>query len=317
MIRLVFLLAAFTAAPVLAHDSPQVETPQTDAATTDAQPDAAPAMSASDLAFIDAIANMPSGSLKPEQIREVKKEFRERLREEVPNDPPTKAVSTLISASFLPGAQAPSITLHHGYVTSIDLVDSTGQPWPAYSPTIGDEQAVQIEGVLKEEKTDSSVVVLKPGVRYANTNLILPLRGAPRPITLLLRNDDPKADAAVYDRITIIIEGRGPNASPAPLANALVAPQDDLRAVLLGQKPSKTAYRGDVGLDQTTAWIDGDGKTMWVRTTLELISPAPLAQLQLGELRAYRSASLPRIVLRGSDGLLETVNVREVAIHEQ
>ena len=167
-----------------------------------------PALSESDVAYLDAIANMPGGPLGPQQIRQLKQEHRERLREEIPNDPPSQAISTILQASLQPAALAPSITLYHGYVTSIDLVDSTGQPWPAYSPTIGDEQAVQIEGMIKTEKEDSASLVLKPGVRYANTNLVIPLRGGQRPITVLLRNDDPKPGKAVYDRITLVIDGR-------------------------------------------------------------------------------------------------------------
>lgn len=267
----------------------------------------------------------------PEQVRGYREAQTKVERAAAPRATVQSASSDVISVDLTPGSTAPHIVLMHGYVTAIEILDETGQPWPIVSQRIGDPAAVdayiegaivatapsdQAEGAIapgvatsSEQNSFGNVITVNPLVKFTSTNLIVVLQGLSRPIAMVLSADEPSKTTSMVDRMTLLVGGSGPMARAEVIRDySGVDAGDDLRRVLIGQSPTADAAEVLADLPRgMRAWLDGS--ELWVRTTSRILSPAPTASVAMGELRAYRLPYLPVIVLTGSSGRLENVSV--------
>lgn len=252
-----------------------------------------------------------------------------------PRETPAVAESAAVTVSMQPGAVSPKVTLLHGFVTAIEILDATGQPWPVVSVTQGDPNAVdvKVQGAAQSFTRSASqpsststfgvvvpvaaadesaanvtapasmpssagnVITVNPLTKFSATNIVVVLVGASRPISLLLTPIEATPSTPLQDRITLLVDGEGPNARIEPVRSyADLDAGPDLRNVLVGQPPTASAVEIIAELPSgVRAWRDGG--VLWVRTPDRVISPAPMAHVAMGNMRAYRMTYLPVIVV--------------------
>ncbi|XAI97061.1 hypothetical protein [Dolichospermum phage Dfl-JY45] len=261
--------------------------------------------------------------LSPGQVKELRARDSAVSEAAMSRPTPAAARSDIISVSLEPGASSPVIELLHGFATSIEVLDATGQPWPVSVPTIGDAEAFSVNVVgasLSEEVAQAgvstpagigSVITLAPLRKFAATNLIVVLQNQSRPISVVLKAVEPTATTEFRDRVTISVQGVGPYAkSVSARGYEHLDAGEDLRSALIGRPPrgdAKEILAADLpaGL---RAWRAGN--TLWIRTNATLISPAHEASVAGGAHRAYRLRYLP-VVVMSEAGTLKEINLQE------
>ncbi len=284
--------------------------------------------------------------LTPGEAREFKQASDALKEASRPRDTPAEAESNAVTVSMQPGSRSPRITLLHGFVTAIEVLDSTGQPWPIVSVVQGDPKAVSvnIEGLALAATANSAAPVqstygitvpgaapvttavesapstLKPGAAgnvitvnplspFTATNLVIVLQGASRPISVLLSPTEAKADSELVDRVTLLVDGVGPQARVEPVASYdHLDAGEDLRNVLVGRPPNESAHEILTELPAGVRAWRGVAGELWLRTKDRVVSPAPSSSVAMGDMRAYRLPYLPVVVV-AREGRLEQISL--------
>jgi len=274
--------------------------------------------------------------VQPHEIQAYRQETIEQDRASAPRVAPQAAMSRAIPVSLQPGARSPRLELLHGFVMAIEVLDSTGQPWPVVEARSGDESAFDVrtvgatanssgavssnpdgvpidQGVTgvedRSHRTPANVVTITAKRRFVVSNLLLMLQGESRPVSVVLTTAEASESSALGDRITLLVAGNGPLAEmPITPSYDRIDVGDDLRRVLVGQAPVPEATE-ILGVlpDGMRAWHAKD--VLWLRTPHRVISPAPDAVTGVGSMRAFRMRYLPQVVLL-DDGRLMSVSVR-------
>ena len=204
--------------------------------------------------------------LKPEEIREildVYKDVREARESRIGGAPQTAI--TLETVPLDPGSTPPVIQLSPNYVTTLNIVDMTGQPWPIQDMSWGGNFEV-----LQPEE-GANIVRISPMRAHEVGNLSVRLLELNTPVIFSLRSDLGEVDV----RFDAQIPEYGPYAEMPLIDNGHIsatAGNEDIIRILDGVPPS-TADKLDVeGVDQRTTVYDVSGQ-IYVRTPLTLLSP--------------------------------------------
>jgi intracellular multiplication protein IcmK len=278
-----------------------------------AQQPAAPAApaSAADAAAADAAAWKQAlaelNPLSPDQIRELRSQDEAVERAAKSRMAPGMALSEAVQVSMEPGGRSPVITLLHGFASAIEVLDVTGQPWPVVEARQGDAEALDV-AVAGDASGPGNVITVTPSQRFTATNLILILQNASRPVSIILKAEEATATSELRDRVTLILGASGPLAKAVPSRGYDHLDADGaLRNALVGKAPTDTGVEiiGDLPHGMR-AWRDGE--QLWIRTRDALISPAPLASVAMGDVRAYRLAYMP-VIVTSNNGALQTINL--------
>lgn len=217
---------------------------------------------------------------------------------------PDNPVLRSLKISLRPGSKAPVFYIGAGFGAAIEVVDATGKPWPIADFTLGDPKMynVQLPNV-----GDLNVLTVTPLQYGGASNIILLLKGRSTPVSLYLKTtDDPKQ---YTDRVTLVIEGRGPKAV-VPVVQKLQLPEENpLLTEILDGIPPKNAVRLKTSDDQVAAWRVGD--KLYVRTVRTVIAPWPNYLVPgAGGVKAYELDNTGAItVLKEETGTLETVTL--------
>ncbi len=212
-------------------------------------------------------ASMGLLPLSPDQVRS----FMHRLEstQDAAQPPFTgqpKGEVKVASLSLDPGGEPPVINLAAGFVTTIDIVDATGAPWPILDVGIGGNFEVT------PTQAGSHVVRVVPLTRFGNGNLSILLKDLSTPIIFRLSAGGP----TFHMRYDARVPKLGPNAKTPLIERGRVGPVagDQIITMILENAPPKNARRLKVaGLDaRTMAWQLDD--KVFVRTPLSLLSPA-------------------------------------------
>lgn len=177
-----------------------------------------------------------------------------------------------------------------GNVTTLSLVDVTGQPWPIQDLTwAGDFQVEQPE-------TGSHLVRITPSSDFAQGNISMRLVGLNPPVIFTLRTERK----TVHVRLDVQIPEVGPKGVLPPVVTpiSIKAGDDALTKVLLGIPSAASMSKMDVsGVDgRTTAYIK-DG-LMYVRTPYTMLSPAWMKSVQSADgMHVYALESTPVVLL--------------------
>ncbi len=171
---------------------------------------------------------------------------------------------TLETVSLDPGAAPPVIKLSPGHVTTLNILDITGQPWPVRDVSWGgDFEVIQ-------PKEGEHVIRISPMRAHEVGNLSIQLLDLKTPVTFMLNT---QLETVQY-RFDARIPEYGPYANMPLIDNGItsVAGGEDITKVLDGTPPS-TAKRLDIeGVDGRTTAFEVDGQ-VFVRTPLALLSP--------------------------------------------
>jgi intracellular multiplication protein IcmK len=204
--------------------------------------------------------------LKPAEIRKLLETFDEtRQAVETPifPDPEPEVVAQTLSLD--PGAAPPEIKVAVGHVTTITMLDVTGEPWPIKDMTwAGNFDIAQPE-------TGGNVFRITPISEFAHGNMSIRMNGLKTPITLIMRAHRDKVHYRFDARIPEygpfaqqpLMEGGGPTLSAG----------DSVQNAILDGVPPQGALRMRVsGVDNRTSAYKVSNAT-YVRTPLTLLSP--------------------------------------------
>jgi intracellular multiplication protein IcmK len=233
--------------------------------------------------------------LKPEEIHALLQRLNEsQAAVAAPAGLPPEAEVKAETISLEPGAQPPEIETDTGYVTTLSLLDATGNPWPILDIGVGGNFDVPAP------EQGGNVLRITPLTKYAVGNISIRLVNLTTPLSFKLRASSGK----VYYRYDARIPKFGPQAS-TPLidrGNNLEA-GDALLMQFLDDAPPLESLRLTVsGVDQrTAAWRYG-GK-LYVRTPLQLLSPGWDGSAGSGETHVYGLADTP-VLLLADNGIM-------------
>ncbi len=181
-----------------------------------------------------------------------------------PSAGPAKPQLKMQAVALDPGSTPPEIHLAAGYVTTLNMLDATGQPWP-----IGD---IGIAGNIevKTTKAGAHVARIIPLANYATGNLSILLAGNPTPVIFRVVSGKPD----VHMRYDARLPSYGPNAKMPIIDRQKLSAGDGTIMAFLDNAPPQGAQKLHVaGVDsRTTAWQFAD--KVFVRTSLAMLSPA-------------------------------------------
>lgn len=233
--------------------------------------------------------------LEPAQLRNLLERYDETQEAvETPvYDTPRPEISVQ-NISLDPGVMPPVIKTAVGNVTTINMLDATGAPWPVQDVTwAGDYEVV-------EPEEGGHIVRITPMSHFARGNIVVRLLTLKTPLTMTLETG---RDVVQY-RVDARIPEYGPFAN-APIMqggkSSLVAGSSELTAVLDGGVIGGEMVKLEVsGVDgRTTAFMKG-GIT-YVRTPLTLLSPAWQSSVSSADgMNVYALTNAPVLLL--SDG---------------
>lgn len=213
-------------------------------------------------AFEDAIDG--TFPLSPEQIKEVMRRMNEvQEAGRGPPEPDPRPVVRVENVSLDPGVTPPLIQVAQGYVTTVNMLDITGQPWPIQDVVIGGNFTVT-------GPNDANILRIIPQTRYGRGNLSVRLVGLSTPVTFRVES----GGTDVYYRYDARIPQSGPGAKMPLISQGFTgqAGSETLMTVLEGVPPAGAKKMDIAGADgRTRAWkIDGQ---VYLRTPLTLLSP--------------------------------------------
>lgn len=232
--------------------------------------------------------------LSPEQIETLLKKY-DTTQKSV-NKPPYDAPRPEISVqniSLDPGVAPPTIRTAVGNVTTINMLDATGAPWPVQDVTwAGDFEIV-------EPEEGGHIIRITPMAQFARGNIVIRLLTLKTPLTMTLET----SREVVQYRIDARIPEYGPFAN-APLMqgakSTLVAGSADLTSLLDGVMPGGMQKLDVSGVDGRTTAYTMNGTT-YLRTPLTLLSPAWQSSVSSADgMNVYALINAPVVLL--SDG---------------
>jgi len=164
-----------------------------------------------------------------------------------------------------PSATPQTIQLAAGNVTTLNVVDITGAPWPIVDIGFGGPFDV------KPPEPGGHVIRITPLKDFARGNLVIRLLKLTTPLTFSLQAGGDKVDY----RFDARIPDYGPNAKMPLINNGIqsVAGDKVTTAFLEGVPPSGAEKMKVDGIDARTTAYKFSG-SLYVRTPLSLLSPA-------------------------------------------
>lgn len=236
--------------------------------------------------------------LKPSEIRrmlELYDETSQAVETPIYSDPEPE--SSFVQASLEPGAKPVLVKAAFGNVTTLSIVDVTGQPWPIQDLTwAGDFQVEQPE-------EGSHIVRITPQSHFAQGNVSMRLLGLNPPVIFTLKTERK----TVHVRLDVQIPEVGPKGILPPVMTpvSIKAGDEDLSKVLVGIPSSAGMTKVSVeGVDgRTSAYIKGG--VMYVRTPYTLLSPAWNKSVQSADgMHVYALDNTPVLLLSDKGKML-------------
>lgn len=249
--------------------------------------------------------------LKPTEIRRFLELYDEtKQASETPVYSAPEPESTFTTISLDPGAKPQVIKTAVGNVTTLSIVDLTGQPWPIDDLTWA--------GDFDIEKPDSGGHMLRiiPTSDFATGNVSMRLVGLNPPVIFSLRTERK----TVHVRLDVQIPEIGPNGIVPPIETTVStkAGDDFMTSVLVGVVKGGDAAAMKVdGIDgRTTAYSKGG--MMYVRTPYTMLSPAWTSSVQSGDgMKVYALNFSPVILLSDKGKMVRAYLSRKEIVDEQ
>lgn len=248
--------------------------------------------------------------LSPEQIKGLLKRYdatQGAAKKPVYDDP--KPEISVQNVSLDPGVAPPVINTAVGNVTTINVLDATGAPWPVQDVTwAGDYEVV-------EPEEGGHIIRITPMSEFAHGNIVIRLLTLKTPLTMTLKTS---RDVVQY-RVDARIPEYGPFAS-APIMSggkSLVAGSPDLTSLLDGVMPGGMSKLQVTGVDGRTTAYEMGGMT-FVRTPLTLLSPAWQSSVSSADgMNVYALTSAPVLLLSdGGEFTRATISEKEDLLDE-
>lgn len=228
--------------------------------------------------------------MEPEEIRKTLKRYDQTQEaSEIPIYPYPEPEVVVKNVSLDPGVRPVEIKLATGHVTTLNIVDISGAPWPVQDVTwAGNFEVVQPEA-------GGHVIRITPMSEFAYGNISVRLIELKTPITFVLKTHRD----GVYYRIDARLPQYGPMATP-PLIDGgvtIAAGDASMTSVLDGVPPQSAKKLEVTGVDGRTTAFNVDGK-IYVRTPLTLLSPTWTGSVKSADgMNVYTLARAPVLLL--------------------
>ncbi len=247
--------------------------------------------------------------LSPDQVRGFMRHLQQTQEAAMPPYEGTpKGKARIATISLDPGAEAPLIHLAAGYVTTINILDATGEPWPILDVGVGGNFDIS------PTKADTHIVRIMPLTRYSSGNLSVLLKDLTTPVIFRLAAD---TTSDVDLRFDARVPKFGPTAKVPIVDHSRLEAGDETIMAFLQNLPPKDAKRMKIaGLDaRTMAWSLGDH--VYVRTPLSLLSPAWNASVNSADgMAVYEIGSAP-VLLMSDNGAVVRAHIIQDDEHDR
>lgn len=206
--------------------------------------------------------------LRPDEIRTLLERF-DRTQESVnvPIYPGPKPEIAVQNIPLDPGVKPVSVKVSYGHISTINVLDSTGAPWPVEDIAWAGDFEI-IETTAGEI---ANIIRITPQSEFASGNMSLKLIGLQTPVILVL---DTSRDMVHY-RFDAVIPDVGP-LGKTPIIQAgvsLSAGDQDMTSILEGIIPQGAERLNVAGADSRTSAYRYNGMTL-LRTPFSMLSPA-------------------------------------------
>ena len=246
--------------------------------------------------------------LSPDQVRELMHRLEQtQTAAQLPYEGTPKGQTRIATLSLDPGVEPPQINLNSGYVTTISMVDATGEPWPILDVGVGGNFEVS------PTQAGTHVVRVMPLTRVGTGDLSVLLKDLPTPVIFRLSSGGSTVDLRYDARIGKM----GPGAKPQIISRPRLEAGDETLTLILENAPPNAAKRVKVsGLDsRTKAWVVGD--KVYVRTPLSLLSPAWNASVASADgTTVYEIGSAP-VLLMSDNGAMVRAQISRDEDHDR
>lgn len=229
--------------------------------------------------------------MKPSEIRRMLELYDETKQASVtPVYATPEPESSFQGISLDPGTKPLVIKTAIGNVTTLSIVDVTGQPWPIQDLTwAGDFQ-------IEQPESGAHMLRITPTSEFAKGNISMRLVGLNPPVIFTLSAERK----SVHVRLDVQIPEVGPKGvlPPMDMPISTKAGDDFMTSVLVGVVSGKdTAQLKVDGIDgRTTAYSQGG--MIYVRTPYTMLSPAWAKSVQSGDgTKVYALNYTPVILL--------------------
>ena len=247
--------------------------------------------------------------LSPDQVRTFMRHLQQT--QEAANPPyegPPKGKVRIATISLDPGAEPPILHLQAGYVTTINMVDATGEPWPILDVGVGGNFDIS------PTRADTHIVRVMPLTRYSHGDLSVLMKDLTTPVIFRLSTD---TSSDVDLRFDARLPKFGPGAKIPLVDHSRLEAGDETIMAFLQNLPPKDAKRVKIsGLDdRTLAWSLGDH--VYVRTPLSLLSPAWNASVNSSDgMAVYEIGSAP-VLLMSDNGAVVRARIVQDDEHDR
>lgn len=242
--------------------------------------------------------------MKPAEIRRLLEEF-DRTQEsyELPVYPMPKPEFTVQTLSLDPGAKPLTIRVAQGHVTTLNMLDVTGAPWPIEDITwAGNFKIIQ----SSSGENGVHFVRITPQSEFAYGNMSIKMIGLETPLIMTIETSRD----LVHYRFDAIIPEYGPLAE-APLIEggvSLSAGNPAMSSILQGIIPTGAKRMSVNGADSRTS-VYQQGSKMYIRTPLTLLSPSWSSSVASADgMRVYTVKKAP-VILLSDKGKMVRANI--------
>tara|TARA_R110002072_G_scaffold301723_1_gene482171 strand:- start:31130 stop:32053 length:924 start_codon:yes stop_codon:yes gene_type:complete len=261
--------------------------------------DDVPTEKLSDRAFEALIEEMyPTTPKQLKKIQEKEKEYSNVIYDNKSPD----AITDIIQVSTRPGAKPVSIFVAPFHTSTLNIIDSTGQPWPITAVMYGNDADYKVTKV--DGHAFANIVRIDPKREVGTTNINLSLADLPTTITVTMHNNTDK----YHPSPVLQIDKEGPQAKPLPVFSFDNVNSDQvLKNIVLGIAPDNF-----VSLQTTDSNVEAwrsDG-SLYIRTVYKPSSPLPRS-IHHGpsNYSAYRMNDMPVLVMTTENGYEKKITI--------
>ena len=228
--------------------------------------------------------------LRPGEIRKLLEVYdKTQQAVEVPVYPYPRPQVVIQTISLDPGSVPPEIKVATGHVSTLNVMDVTGAPWPIQDMSwAGNFEIVQPEA-------GGAVLRITPMSEFAYGNISIRLIGLSTPVTFVMKAHRDMVQYRFDARIPLF----GPNARPPVIQGGLnlEAGNSILASFLEGISPDGAIRLSVDGVDgRTSAYKYAD--LTYVRTPLTLLSPGWSSSVSSGDgMNVYQLRDSPVLLL--------------------
>lgn len=205
--------------------------------------------------------------LKPDEIRTLLEHYDRTVEStELPVHPYPRPELVVQNVSLDPGVAPINVKLAFGYVTTMSMLDSSGEPWPIEDISWVGDFKIQESKVFEQ----THMLRISPDTNFAHGNISMRLMGLKAPVIFTFETNRD----VVHYRFDAVIPKMGPGAK-TPLIDpgvSLASGDPDMSIALGGVAPADAEILNISGVDGRTSAYVYNGLT-YLRTPLTLLSP--------------------------------------------